>query len=156
MTSTDCSPTPTISYQHASTRFHIFPNMGGIKQYFQILDVHCSFWAYIYKLEKVNMWFKALQFSKGYALFDKVTLLQPRQTIINTSMESFQINFHIFPLLKFSFFTADCLMEPSLLVNDGSSVQRERIPILTRIVFRRPDFVAFECEVSESNPVHFA
>ena len=49
------------------------------------------------------MWFKDLQFSKSYALFDKVTLLQPSQTIINTSMESFQINFHIFPLLKFLF-----------------------------------------------------
>ena len=42
-------------------------------------------------------------------------------------------------------------MEPSLLVNDGYIIQRERIPILTHIVFRRTDFVAFECEVSESN-----
>ena len=43
-------------------------------------------------------------------------------------------------------------MEPSLLVNDGYIVQRERFSILTHIVFRRTDFVAFECEVSESNP----
>ena len=70
---------------------------------FSNIGFHCPFWAYIYKLEKVNMWFKDLQFSISYALFDKVTLLKPRQTIINTSMESFQINFHIFPLLKFSF-----------------------------------------------------
>ena len=43
-------------------------------------------------------------------------------------------------------------MEPSLLVNDGYIVQRERFSILTHIVFRRTDFVAFEYGVSESNP----
>ena len=43
-------------------------------------------------------------------------------------------------------------MEPSLLLNDGYIIQRERSPILTHIVFRRTDFVAFECEVSEFNP----
>lgn len=124
VTSTDCSPTPTISHQHASTWFHIFPNISNnilqyltnmlphVSTYFQTQDAYNSIFKYwmsivhfghIYILEKVNMWFKDLQFSKSYALFDKMTLLQPRQTIINTSMESFQINFHIFPLLKFSF-----------------------------------------------------
>lgn len=45
-----------------------------------------------------------------------------------------------FPSSQVFFFTTDCLMEPSPLVNDGYTVQRERIPILTHIVFRRDRF----------------